>query len=77
MLALERSRKPYTKSDHNRVLRRRLQGRSHGSVEFKHQNISAVLAGLGLPYIDGYKPRGNVQALLREVVGERVFATNR
>ena len=72
MLALERSGKPYTKREHNRVLRRRLPGRSHGSVEFKHQNISAVLAGMGLPYIDGYKPRGNVQALLREVVGERV-----
>ena len=72
MLALERSGKPYTKKEHNRVLRQRLQGRSHGSVEFKHQNISAVLAGMGLPYIDGYKPRGNVQALLREVVGERV-----
>ena len=62
MLALERSGKPYTKREHNRVLRRRLPGRSHGSVEFKHQNISAVLAGMGLPYIDGYKPRGNVQA---------------
>ena len=72
MLALERSGKPYTKKEHNRVLRQRLLGRSHGSVEFKHQNISAVLAGMGLPYIDGYKPRGNVQALLREVVGERV-----
>ena len=72
MLALERSGKPYTKKEHNLVLRQRLQGRSHGSVEFKHQNISAVLAGMGLPYIDGYKPRGNVQALLREVVGERV-----
>ena len=72
MLALERSGKPYTKKEHNRVLRQRLQGRSHGSVEFKHQNISAVLAGMGLPYIDGYKPRGNVQALLREVVGESV-----
>lgn len=72
MLALERSGKPYTKKEHNRVLRQRLQGRSHGSVEFKHQNISAVLAGMGLPYIDGYKPRGNVQAMLRDVVGERV-----
>lgn len=72
MLALERSGRPYTKKEHNRVLRQRLQGRSHGSVEFKHQNISAVLAGMGLPYIDGYKPRGNVQALLRKVVGERV-----
>ena len=72
MLALELSGKPYNKKDHNRLLREHLDDRSHGSVEFKHQNISAVLDGMGLPYIDGYKPRGNVQALLRKVVGERV-----
>src|SRR5207247_2008306 len=35
-----------------------------GSIEFKHQNISAVLVSLGLPYIEGYKPRGNFQGLL-------------
>ena len=72
MLCLEICGERYTKKEHNRKLREQLEGRSHGSVEFKHQNISAVLHGMGLPYIDGYKPRGNVQALLREVVGERI-----
>jgi hypothetical protein len=36
-------------------------GRSRGSVEFKHQNISAVLDELGMPWIPGYKPRRNYQ----------------
>jgi hypothetical protein len=30
-------------------------------VEFKHQNISAVLDRLGLPWIPGYKPKWNYQ----------------
>ncbi|CAM3460563.1 DUF3883 domain-containing protein [Pseudomonas floridensis] len=34
----------------------------------KHSNISAVLAEMGLPFIDGYKPRGNAQLLLRKAV---------
>ncbi len=36
-------------------------GRSHRSVEFKHQNISAVLDELGLPWIPGYRPKNNYQ----------------
>ena len=71
MLSLELRGEPYNKAARNRQLQQRLQDRSHGAVEFKHQNISAVLDSLGLPYIPGYKPRGNVQALLRKVVRER------
>lgn len=36
-------------------------GRTQPSIEFKHQNISAVLDALGLPWIEGYKPRHNYQ----------------
>jgi hypothetical protein len=36
-------------------------GRTHRSVEFKHQNISAVLDELGMPWIPGYKPKRNYQ----------------
>jgi hypothetical protein len=39
----------YSKAAHHSALRPRRAGRSDGSVEFKHQNISAVLVGLGLP----------------------------
>jgi len=60
------------KSERNLRLRSLLQDRSKGSVEFKHANISAVLTLHGYPYIDGYKPRFNFQALLEQVVLDRV-----
>src|SRR5688572_10767147 len=61
---------PISKAAHNERLRRLLRNRSKGSVEFKHANISAVLTLHGYPYIDGYKPRFNFQALLEQVVLE-------
>lgn len=36
-------------------------GRTHRAVEFKHQNISAVLDELGMPWIPGYIPKRNYQ----------------
>ena len=70
MLRDELAGVPINKAEHNERLRRLLQGRSRGSVEFKHANISAVLTLYGYPYIDGYKPRFNFQALLEQVVLE-------
>jgi hypothetical protein len=72
MLALDARGETYSKTEHRDRLKTRLRGRSEGSVEFKHQNISAVLDELGLPFIRGYKPRSNVQELLREVVRETI-----
>jgi hypothetical protein len=68
MLQLESEGKPYAKAAHNLALRGKLRSRSKGSVESKHQNISAVLNDLGLPFIPGYKPRGHAQGLLRQVI---------
>lgn len=68
MLRAEMLGTPYSKAGHRAALRPQLAGRSDGSVEFKHQNISAVLVHLGLPYVDGYKPRGNYQSLLERSV---------
>jgi hypothetical protein len=68
MLEHEMLGKPFNKSEHRKALSPKLAGRSDGSIEFKHANISAVLAGQGLPYIEGYKPRGNYQNLLAEEV---------
>jgi hypothetical protein len=45
-----------------------LNNRPDGSIEFKHQNISAVLYKLGIPWIMGYKPRWNYQKMLEEKV---------
>lgn len=72
MLASELSDRPYNKAEHRRRLLPVLKGRSKQSIEFKHANISAVLIDLGFPYISGYKPRSNYQALLFDVVSERL-----
>lgn len=72
MLLLDLRGVPYNKAEHNRHLLPLLNGRTRGSVERKHQNISAILIELNLPPIDGYKPLFNYQDLLREVVEERL-----
>lgn len=61
MLMQELAGQPYNKTAHRRQLLQRLPGRSDGSVEFKHANISAVMLELGYPYIRGYQPRSNFQ----------------
>jgi hypothetical protein len=68
MLRLESRGERYNKSERNDALRQRLPARSKASIELKHQNISAVLDQLGLPFVPGYKPRVNLQELLRQVV---------
>jgi hypothetical protein len=60
MLAADLAGRPYVKLRHSEALMARV-GRTHRSVEFKHQNISAVLDVLGLPWIPGYKPKRNFQ----------------
>lgn len=64
MLRLELTAQKYSKTEHRRALMEQLNNRSNGSVELKHQNISAVLIEMGIPYIDGYKPRFNYQRSL-------------
>lgn len=68
MLLLEAKQERFNKSERNAALRQALKGRTQASVELKHQNISAVLHGMDLPFISGYKPRGNSQLLLRKAV---------
>lgn len=58
------------KTGHRNKLLPLLNNRSSGSIEFKHQNISAVLIHLGQPYIKGYLPRFNYQKILKEKVIE-------
>lgn len=58
----------YKKAEHRRALQKQLDNRSEGSIEYKHQNISAILLEAGYPYIPGYKPAFNYQGLLRKVV---------
>ena len=72
MLTLELTGQSYSKSDHRRHLQAKLNNRSDGSIEFKHCNISAVLIQLGFPYIRGYQPRSNYQAVLADVVTDQL-----
>jgi lysophospholipase L1-like esterase len=72
MLLLELSGQSYNKTTHRRGLLAKLDNRSEGAIELKHQNISAILIELGFPDITGYKPRGHYQLLLREVVEDRI-----
>ena len=71
MLEAELRGERYVKSHHNKALQK-LIGRSEGAIEFKHQNISAVLEVLGLPYIRGYRPARNYQRALFEAIEDRL-----
>jgi hypothetical protein len=67
MLADDEAGRPYSKAEHNRRLQEAI-GRPRGSIEYKHQNISAVLKGLGEDWIPGYKPAFNFQGSLVDAV---------
>ena len=67
MLDAELSGEPYNKSAHRRALIAQI-GRTEGSVERKHQNISAVLQELALPVISGYKPLANFQESIIDAI---------
>lgn len=71
MLSLELAGRPFVKAQRNAQLQE-LTGRSRGSIEFKHQNISAVLYRLGMPWIAGYKPMANFQRALIDGVERHI-----
>jgi hypothetical protein len=77
MMEVELRGERYNKSQHRRELQKKVNSRSDGSVEFKHQNISAILIELGYPYISGYKPAYNYQQQLKEVILTRLAGTKK
>ncbi len=74
MLTLELAGQQFNKTEHRRALLQKLDQRTPAAVELKHQNISAILIHFGYPYISGYKPMGNYQALLFDVIADRLKA---
>jgi uncharacterized protein DUF3883 len=74
MLQSDLTGQPYVKAQHNAALRE-LIGRSRGSVEYKHQNISAVLLELGMSWVPGYKPAVNYQNALVDAI-DRFLSTH-
>ena len=67
MLSADIAGHPYSKAERNRRLRRQIN-RPRGSIEYKHQNISAVLKSLGENWIGGYRPAFNFQSSLVDAV---------
>jgi hypothetical protein len=67
MLRADLAGRPYVKSKHSAALMARI-GRTHRSVEFKHQNISAVMDELGMPWIPGYMPKRNYQNAIFDAI---------
>jgi hypothetical protein len=65
MLEAELNGQSFRKSEHRKALIPQLSGRSGGSVEFKHQNVSAVLVEMGPPYVEE-----EVAALLMDCMPE-------
>lgn len=63
MLRMEMQGEPYTKLHKNKEVQAQT-GRSHKSVDFKYQNVSAVLQYLAMDWIPGYKPKVNYQNAL-------------
>jgi hypothetical protein len=69
MLKCELNQQEYSKADSRKELLAKLSKRTQGAVEYKYQNISAILAELGYPYIVGYQPHfGHYQKRLRDAV---------
>lgn len=73
MLKAEISEVSYSKSDHRSELLA-VMSRSPGAIEFKHQNISAVLEDFGKVWIAGYKPRSHSQNSLVDKIASYIQA---
>jgi Domain of unknown function (DUF3883) len=67
MRSLDLRGEGFVKAHRNAELQR-LTGRSRGSIELKHMNISAVLERLSLPWLRGYAPARNFQNALIDAV---------
>jgi hypothetical protein len=74
MLHAELAGQKYSKLAHSKALMVQID-RTHRSVEFKHQNISAVLDELGLPWIRGYIPKRNYQNAIIDAVDRYLAST--
>ena len=75
MLRIEEDGGAFNTAERNRALQARI-GRSRGSIEYKHRNISAVMERLGLRFIQGYYPAQNFQRRLYEIIGEQLIESN-
>ncbi len=72
MLLQQERGERFSKAQHFRALGARLNGRTKAAIEKRHQNTSAALIRLGLPWIDGYKPLSHGETLMLPFVERHV-----
>lgn len=69
MLDLQEDGQDFNKSKVNQLLRTaELASRTRGSVEYRMQNISAVMDSLGKKFLIGYKPARNVGSGVEKMI---------
>jgi len=66
MLKYEKNGTPYVKAEINRKLQKKIPKRKSGSIEYRWQNISAVLLENKKVFVRGYKPARNVGSSVKE-----------
>ena len=77
LLERELNRLPFNKAEERRRLVPILRNRSEKAIEWKCQNVSAVLQEMGFPFIDGYKPASNYQSMLIDEVADQLAQNER
>src|SRR5262249_25820924 len=72
MLALVARGERPNKAAHNATLRQKLERRTRGSIERKLMNVTAALAEMSKPTLDGYAPNKNIQDDLTPAIEEYI-----
>lgn len=72
MMSFASAGEKLVKSKHLKALAAQFPTRSLKAFEYKFQNISAVLSDLGRPWLQGFAPKSQYQALLRFVIEDRI-----
>ncbi|MDA8632146.1 HNH endonuclease [Verrucomicrobiales bacterium] len=72
--AIDEGHKPTKKRIREALIKGPLSERSHGSIEYRFQNISAVLANRGEAWIEGYLPAKHVGAATEERIAQFIDA---
>lgn len=68
MLEWQAEKRDFVKADVRAEVSEALHARSKKSIDLKWCNVSAVLAEMELPWVDGYRPLSHYQRSLREAV---------
>ncbi|WP_417621937.1 DUF3883 domain-containing protein [Parasphingorhabdus sp.] len=73
LLARQASGDHFNKSEETRLIAKSLGSRNQNSILRKFGNISSILKELEQPWIKGFTPQSNTQALLEAIIFDRVI----